>query len=314
MKIVVLDGKQLGDLDWTLLHTLGDVERYDSTLPEDVIVRAQGAEAVLLNKVKMTAEVMDALPDMKYVGVLATGYDNVDLMAARERGIVVTNVPKYSTDSVAQLIFALLLELCHHTGAHSADVIENKAWSRQPYYSYWNSPLIELAGKTMGIVGMGAIGQKTAQIAHAFGMNVIAYSRTKKAVENVEWVDFDVLLEKSDVISMSCPLNDVTRGIMNRAAFEKMKNTAFFINTARGGVVVDNDLRAALDEGLIAGAAVDVMTAEPPSEENPLLGAKNIIITPHIAWATTEARTRLLKIAIENVAAWKNGQTQKRVN
>ncbi len=314
MKIAVLDAKQLSDLDWTQLDLLGEVTRYDFTPAELVTERAQGAQAVLLNKVKMTAQLMDALPDMKYIGVLATGYDNVDLAAAKERGIVVANVPKYSTDSVAQLIFALLLELCHHAGAHSADVIENKAWSRQPYYSYWNSPLIELAGKTMGIVGMGAIGQKTAQIARAFGMKVLAYSRTKKAAEGVEWAEFDELLSKSDVISMSCPLNDATRGIMNRAAFEKMKKTAFFINTARGGVVVDKDLRSALDEGLIAGAAVDVMTQEPPREDNELLGAKNIIITPHIAWATREARERLLKIAIENVSAWQAGQPQNRVN
>lgn len=166
----------------------------------------------------------------------------------------------------------------------------------------------------MGIVGMGAIGQRTAQIARAFGMKVIAFSRTKKAVEGVEWVKFDELLSRSDAISMSCPLTDATRGIMNKAAFAKMKNTAFFINTARGGVVVDSDLRAALDEGLIAGAAVDVMTQEPPSEDNPLLGAKNIIITPHIAWATREARERLLKIAVENVAAWQAGKAQNKVN
>lgn len=314
MKIAVLDAKQLSDLDWSHLDGLGEVEKYDFTPPELVIERAQGAQAVLLNKVKMTAQLMDKLPAMKYIGVLATGYDNVDLSAARERGIVVTNVPKYSTDSVAQLVFALLLELCHHAGDHSADVINNHAWSNQPFYSYWNSALIELAGKTMGIVGMGAIGQRTAQIARAFGMKVIAFSRTKKAVEGVEWVEFDELLSRSDAISMSCPLTDATRGIMNKAAFAKMKNTAFFINTARGGVVVDSDLRAALDEGLIAGAAVDVMTQEPPSEDNPLLGAKNIIITPHIAWATREARERLLKIAVENVAAWQAGKAQNKVN
>ena len=314
MKIVVLDGAQLTDLDWSGLNALGDVTRYDSTVPELVTERAKGARAVLVNKVKMTREVMENLPDLRYIGVLATGYDNVDLAAAREKGIVVTNVPGYSTDSVAQLIFALLLELCHQVGRHSAGVIGEKKWSRQPYYSYWENPLIELAGKTMGIVGMGKIGQKTAQIARAFGMNVLSYSRTKKDVEGVKWVAWDELLSRSDVISMSCPLNEGTRGLMNLSAFEKMKESAFFINTARGGVVVDEDLRRALDEGMIAGAAVDVMTSEPPAKDNPLLDAKNIVITPHIAWATKEARTRLLKIVEENLSAWQDGDVRNRVN
>ncbi len=314
MKIAVLDGKQLSDLCWDRLSGLGEVVRYDSTAPELVIERAQGAEAVLVNKVKMTGEVMDGLPKLKYIGVLATGYDNIDLKAAKERGIVVTNVPGYSTDSVAQLIFALLLELCHHVGSHSEGVIGQKKWSNQPYYSYWDSPLIELAGKTMGIIGMGRIGQKTAEIARAFGMKVIAYSRTKKDVEGVEWMTIDELLRESDVVVPCCPLNEGTRNMMDRDAFAKMKNSAFFINTSRGGVVVDEDLRRALDAGEIAGAAADVMTAEPPKEDNPLFGAKNIIITPHIAWATKEARTRLLDIVAENLAAWQAGAPQNTVN
>lgn len=314
MKIAVLDGKQLNDLDWAKLNALGEVERYDSTEPELVIKRAKGAEAVLVNKVKMTGEVMASLPELKYIGVLATGYDNIDLKAASERGIVVTNVPGYSTDSVAQLIFALLLELCHHVGSHSEGVIREKKWSNQPYYSYWESPLMELAGKTMGIIGMGRIGQKTAEIARAFGMKVIAYSRTKKEIAGVEWKTLEKLLKESDVVVPCCPLNDGTRGIMNREAFAKMKNSAFFINTSRGGVVVDEDLRRALDEGELAGAAVDVMTTEPPKEDNPLFGAKNIVITPHIAWATKEARTRLLNIVAENLAAWQAGAPQNTVN
>ena len=185
MRIAVLDGKQLNDLDWTKLNALGEIVRYDSTAPELVVERAQGAECVLVNKVKMTKEVMDQLPALRYIGVLATGYDNIDLTAASERGIVVTNVPGYSTDSVAQLIFALLLELCHHAGRHSDGVINEKKWSNQPYYSYWENPLIELAGKTMGIIGMGKIGQKTAQIARAFGMKVVAYRRTTKEIEGI---------------------------------------------------------------------------------------------------------------------------------
>ena len=314
MKIAVLDGKQLNDLDWAKLSALGEVEKYDSTAPELVIERAQGAEAVLVNKVKMTREVMASLPELKYIGVLATGYDNIDLVAAKDRGIVVTNVPGYSTDSVAQLIFALLLELCHHVGSHSEGVIGEKKWSNQPYYSYWESPLMELAGKTMGIIGMGRIGQKTAEIARAFGMKVIAYSRTKKEIAGIEWMTLEKLLTESDVVVPCCPLNDGTRGIMNREAFAKMKNSAFFINTSRGGVVVDEDLRRALDEGELAGAAVDVMTTEPPKEDNPLFGAKNIIITPHIAWATKEARMRLLNIVADNLAAWQAGAPQNTVN
>lgn len=308
MKIAALDTRQLADLDWTDMNLLGDVTQYDATPAEQVVERAKGAEAVLVNKVKMTSSVMDALPELKYIGVLATGYDNIDLAAAKQRGITVTNVPGYSTDSVAQMIFALLLELCHHAGDHSRAVIDAKKWSRQPYYSFWDSPLVELAGKTMGIVGMGKIGQRTAQIAQAFGMKVLAYSRTKKDVPGVEWVSFQEMLEKSDVVTTCCPLTDDTRGIMNGAAFARMKETAFYINTARGGVVVDADLRAALDAGEIAGAAVDVMTTEPPAEENPLLGAKNIIITPHIAWATKEARTRLLDIVRGNLASWQAGR------
>lgn len=314
MRIAVLDGKQLTDLDWAKLNALGEIVRYDSTAPELVVERAQGAECVLVNKVKMTKEVMDRLPALRYIGVLATGYDNIDLTAASERGIVVTNVPGYSTDSVAQLIFALLLELCHHAGRHSDGVINEKKWSNQPYYSYWENPLIELAGKTMGIIGMGKIGQKTAQIARAFDMNVIAYSRTKKEIEGIEWVSLEELLERSDAVVPCCPLNDGTRGIMNKAAFEKMRKSAFFINTARGGVVVDEDLRDALNVGEIAGAAVDVMTTEPPKEDNPLFSAKNIVVTPHIAWATKEARTRLLDIVADNLAAWQAGRAQNTVN
>lgn len=313
MKIAVLDGKQLNDLNWEKMETLGALERYDSTTPGDVISRAQGAEAVLVNKVKMTREIMDALPELRYIGVLATGYDNIDLAAAREKGIVVTNVPGYSTDSVAQLNMALLLELCHHAGKHSDGVIGERKWSRQPYYSYWDSPLIELAGKTMGIIGMGKIGQRTAQIARAFGMNILAYSRTKKDIDGIKWAALNELLEQSDVVVTCCPLNDGTRGMMNASAFGKMKKTAFYINTARGGVVADADLRRALDEGEIAGAAIDVMTTEPPAEDNPLLDAKNIIITPHIAWATKEARTRLLDIVYENISAWRAGRTQNTV-
>ena len=303
MKIVALDALQLMDLDWSGLRAIDPgLVTYDATAPERVVERAKDAEILLVNKVKLTREVLEQLPALRYVGVLATGYDNVDCAAAREKGVVVTNVPGYSTDSVAQLVFALLLELCHQTGHHS-DTVKAGRWANQPYYCYWDSPLIELAGKTMGIFGLGKIGRRTAQIAQAFGMKVIACSRTKKDVPGVTWVGFDELLRESDVLSLSSPLTDQTRGLINKDALSKMKKTAFLINTSRGGLLVEQDVREALDAGVIAGAAVDVLSTEPPKADNPLIGAKNIVITPHIAWATTEARTRLLEIVrvfIEN--------------
>ena len=314
MKIVALDALQLMDLDWSGLRAIDPgLVTYDATAPEGVVERAKDAEILLVNKVKLTSEVLEQLPALRYVGVLATGYDNVDCAAAREKGVVVTNVPGYSTDSVAQLVFALLLELCHQTGHHS-DTVKAGRWANQPYYCYWDSPLIELAGKTMGIFGLGKIGRRTAQIAQAFGMKVIACSRTKKDVPGVTWVGFDELLRESDVLSLSSPLTDQTRGLINKDALSKMKKTAFLINTSRGGLLVEQDVREALDAGVIAGAAVDVLSTEPPKADNPLIGAKNIVITPHIAWATTEARTRLLEIVRGNIAAWQAGNTQNRVN
>ena len=314
MKIVALDALQLMDLDWSGLRAIDPgLVTYDATAPERVVERAKDAEILLVNKVKLTREVLEQLPALRYVGVLATGYDNVDCAAAREKGVVVTNVPGYSTDSVAQLVFALLLELCHQTGHHS-DTVKAGRWANQPYYCYWDSPLIELAGKTMGIFGLGKSGRRTAQIAQAFGMKVIACSRTKKDVPGVTWVGFDELLRESDVLSLSSPLTDQTRGLINKDALSKMKKTAFLINTSRGGLLVEQDVREALDAGVIAGAAVDVLSTEPPKADNPLIGAKNIVITPHIAWATTEARTRLLEIVRGNIAAWQAGNTQNRVN
>ena len=314
MKIVALDALQLMDLDWSGLRAIDPgLVTYDATAPEGVVERAKDAEILLVNKVKLTREVLEQLPALRYVGVLATSYDNVDCAAAREKGVVVTNVPGYSTDSVAQLVFALLLELCHQTGHHS-DTVKAGRWANQPYYCYWDSPLIELAGKTMGIFGLGKIGRRTAQIAQAFGMKVIACSRTKKDVPGVTWVGFDELLRESDVLSLSSPLTDQTRGLINKDALSKMKKTAFLINTSRGGLLVEQDVREALDAGVIAGAAVDVLSTEPPKADNPLIGAKNIVITPHIAWATTEARTRLLEIVRGNIAAWQAGNTQNRVN
>lgn len=313
MKIAVLDGRQLEDLNRERLNALGEVEWFSNTPADEVVRRAKDAEVVLLNKVRLTRPVLEQLSALRYVGVLATGYDNVDTAAAQEFGITVTNAPGYATDSVAQTIFALLLELCHRAGAHSNGVIRERKWSGQPYYSYWDSPLTELKGKTLGIVGMGRIGRKTAQIARAFGMNVAAYSRTQREIEGVEWHGFDELLRISDVVTTCCPLNDQTLEMMNEAAFAKMKRTAFYVNTARGGVVEEAALRRALDEGWIAGAAIDVMTSEPPRADNCLLDAKNIVITPHIAWATREARKRLLDIVCDNLAAWQAGRPENTV-
>lgn len=313
LSIVALDALQLNDLDWSALEALGDVTRYDGTAPDQVIARAQDADVLLVNKVKLPESVLSQLPKLKYVGVLATGYDNVDTAAAASRNIAVTNVPGYSSDSVAQLTFALLLELCHHTGEHSRRVLEEKAWSRQPYYCFWDFPLSELAGRTMGVVGLGRIGVRVAEIARAFGMNVIACTRTPKTIEGVKCVDFDTLLAESDVISLNCPLTEQTRGLINADALAKMKKTAYLINTSRGGAIVEDDLRRALDAGMIAGAAVDVLSSEPPAEDNPLLGAKNIVVTPHIAWATTEARTRLLTIVTDNLSAYLRGERLNRV-
>lgn len=314
MNIVALDALQLMDMDWTdLLAIDPQLVRYDATAPEEVIGRAKDADVLLVNKVRLTRQVLESLPRLRYVGVLATGYDNVDCEAARERGIVVTNVPGYSTDSVAQLVFALLLELCHQTGHHS-DTVKAGRWAGQPYYCYWDSPLIELAGKTMGIFGMGRIGCRTAEIARAFGMKVLACSRTPRQIEDVEWVDFDRLLRESDVISLSSPLTDQTRGLIDREVLRRMKKSAFLINTARGGLLVEQDVREALDAGEIAGAAVDVLSSEPPRADNPLVGAKNLIVTPHIAWATKEARARLLDTVRRNISAWMEGRTQNQVN
>ena len=313
LSIVALDALQLNDLDWSALEALGDVTRHDGTAPEQVIARAENADILLVNKVKLPESVLSRLPKLRYIGVLATGYDNVDVAAAERRNIAVTNVPGYSSDSVAQLTFALLLEICHHAGEHSRRVLEEKAWSRQPYYCFWDFPLSELAGRTMGVVGLGRIGVRVAEIARAFGMNVIACTRTPKQIDGVKCVDFDTLLAESDVISLNCPLTEYTRGLINADALAKMKKTACLINTSRGGVIVEDDLRRALDEGVIAGAAVDVLSSEPPAEDNPLLHAKNIIVTPHIAWATKEARTRLLSIVADNLSAYLRGEKLNRV-
>jgi glycerate dehydrogenase len=319
MKIVVLDGHTLnpGDLSWDGLSAMGDLKVYErtSTTP-DAIVKAIGkAEIIFTNKTPLTSEVLEKTPYVKYIGVLATGYNVVDVDAAKKLGITVTNVPAYSTDSVAQLTFALLLEICHHAGAHN-DSVKDGQWSRSPDFCYWNYDLIELAGMTFGIIGFGRIGQKVTKIADAFGMKVIAYDVTATMPEgmNVKLVSFDDLLRRSDIISLHCPLTDSNKGFINKNTIALMKTGVIIINTARGPLVNEDDLRDALDSGKVAAAGVDVVSVEPISVNNQLLAAKNIIITPHIAWAPKAARTRLMNTAIGNLKAFLNGKPENVVS
>ncbi|WP_027094060.1 D-2-hydroxyacid dehydrogenase [Cohnella thermotolerans] len=315
MKIVVLDGYVLnpGDLSWAALERLGDVVVHGRTPADQIVERCLGAEILLTNKTPLRKETLERLPDLKYIGVLATGYDVVDTAAAAERGITVTNVPGYGNESVAQFVFALLLELCHRVGLHS-DSVRQGDWSRSPEFSYWRTPLTELSGKTLGIVGMGRIGARVARLAEAFGMNVVAAGRPGWAAGNarvdaagVRRTDLETLLREADVVSLHCPLTAETESLINGDTLALMKPSAFLVNTARGKLIAEADLAAALNEGRIAGAALDVLSTEPPDAANPLLTARNCIITPHIAWASLEARTRLLDIAVDNVARFLEG-------
>ena len=317
MNIVVLDGFALnpGDLSWEKLHTLGNVTVYERTPAELVEERAREAEIVLTNKTLLFKDTLKKLPKVQYIGVLATGYNVVDLDYARERGITVTNVPAYSTESVAQMTFALLLELCLSVGQHNQAVKEGE-WCRSKDFCFWKSPLTELSGKTMGIIGFGSIGQRVAEIALAFGMKVLVCSRTKKDYvrENLEWTSLDLLLKNADVVSLHCPLTDKTRQIIDKNAIEKMKQGALLLNTSRGPWLQDEAVADALNEGKLGGAAMDVLVEEPPKADNPLLSAKNCIITPHVAWATKEARGRLMDIASANVKAFLEGKPQNVVS
>lgn len=311
MRIVVLDGFCLnpGDLTWDALRAIGEVTIHDRTPLELVQERSAGAAVLLTNKTPLTRDTLKQLPGLRYIGVLATGYNVIDVDAARELGIVVTNIPTYGTASVAQFVFALLLELCHQVGLHSASVRAGE-WSASPDWSFWKSPLVELSGKTMGIVGFGRIGRHTARIADAMGMRVIAQDTNETNAPGYggfKWMSIDALLRESDVVSLHCPLLPDTKGLIDAQRLRTMKSTAFLINTSRGPLVVDQDLADALEAGIIAGAALDVLSVEPPVEGNPLFRAPRCIVTPHIAWATKEARTRLLAVAIENVQAFLRG-------
>lgn len=318
MKIVVLDGYTLnpGDLSWDELKKLGKVTVYDRTRAEDVVDRAEGAEIILTNKTVIDREKIESLPNLKYIGVLATGYNVVDLEVAKERGIAVTNIPAYSTASVAQMVFALLLAITNGVEHYT---LENRSgrWSRSADFCYWDSTLIELAGKRFGIIGFGNIGQNVAQIALAFGMKVLALT-SKAAGELPAGVEkgssLDVLLSESDVVSLHCPLTESTRHIINAETLSKMKPSAILINTGRGPLIDEAALAEALNRGELRGAGVDVLSTEPPMADNPLLSARNCLVTPHIAWATVEARRRLMETAVSNVASFLAGKPENVVS
>lgn len=316
MKLVILDGYTTnpGDLSWDALAQFGELDLYEWTEQADVVKRLQGADAAFTNKVKLDAAIMDALPQLKYIGIMATGMDCVDLEAASARGIVVTNVPVYANYSVAQLVFALILELCYRIDLHHASITVERHWSNQPYNSYWLKPLIGLDGKTLGVIGMGKIGERVAAIGTAFGMKILAHDVFQRDLPNVTWVELDELYQNSDVISIHCPLFDSTRGMINKDSLRKMKPSAFFINTSRGPLMVDQDVADALNNGVIAGAGLDVLGSEPPAPDNPLLDAKNVVLTPHIGWATIDARKRLINIVADNVAAFISGSPVNVIN
>jgi len=317
MKIVILDGytENPGDLSWEGFEKLGELTVYDRTPADKIVERIGDAEIVYTNKTPLTKETFDACPNVRFVGVLATGYNVVDTAAAKEKGILVANIPTYGTAAVAQFAFALLLEICHHVGHHSEAVHEGR-WTACPDFCFWDYPLVELAGKTMGFIGFGRIGQATAKIAKGFGMNVIAYDSFESDAgrELGQYVSLDELLATADVISLHCPLFPATQGIINKDNIAKMKDGVILINTSRGPLIVEEDLVEALESGKVAAAAVDVVSTEPIKADNVLLKAKNCLITPHIAWAPKESRQRLMDIAVSNLEAFIAGNPINIVN
>ena len=312
MKIIVLDGYGLnpGDLNWNGFEELGELTVYDRTSPSELMERAAGAEVLVTNKTLITAENIEALPELKYIGVLATGYNVVDIDAAKAHGIVVTNIPAYSTASVAQMVFAHILNITQRVGYYANENRQGR-WTKNADFCYWDTPLLELEDKIMGVVGFGNIGQATARIAQAFGMTVYVYtSKPQFALPSgMKKVELDELFAESDVVSLHCPLTPDTKEMVNAERLGKMKTSAILINTGRGPLVNEQDLADALNEGKIAAAGLDVLSVEPSVEGNPLLSARNCFITPHIAWATLEARTRLMEIAVQNLKSYLNGRT-----
>jgi len=317
MKIVILDGytENPGDLSWEGFESLGDLTVYDRTPIEKTIERIGDADIVLVNKAPISRETIEACKNIKYIGVLATGYNIVDIEAAKERGILVSNIPTYGTDAVGQFAIALLLEICHHIGHHSQAVKEGR-WENNADWCFWDYPLIELAGKTMGIIGLGRIGRTTGKIAKALSMKVLAFDEnpTEEGREIAKYVDLDQLFERSDVICLHCPLFPSTQGIINKDTIAKMKDGVIIINNSRGPLIVEQDLADALNSGKVYAAGVDVVSKEPIRPDNPLLSAKNCIITPHISWAPKESRQRLMDIAVDNLKAFINGTPVNIVN
>ena len=315
MKTVVLDKCTVtkGDVDLSPLEKWGETEYYDLLSKEDIKKVLSDADAVICNKAKLDREIIESAPSLKYIGLFATGYNNIDTVAAAEHGIAVCNVPGYSTDSVAQLTFSLILELAGNASAYVRSVAAGD-WKRSKQFSYFFAPISELAGKTLGIYGLGTIGKAVAEIAKAFKMRVIAYSRTPKNIDGIEDVSKEELFRQSDFLSFHCPLNSDSALAVNRESLALMKSSAYLVNTARGGIVDEHALAEALEKGVIAGAALDVLTEEPMAEDCPLFGAPNCIITPHIAWAAYETRVRLIKLVAANVDAFVKGETINRVN
>lgn len=312
LKIVILDGytENPGDLSWDALAALGELTVYDRTGPEDIAARAAGADAVYVNKVPLSRETFEACPSIRFVGVLATGYNIVDVKAAKERGVTVCNIPSYGTDAVGQFAIALLLEICHHIGHHDAAVHEGR-WTNSADFCFWDYPLIELAGKTMGVIGYGRIGQVTGRIAKSLGMSVLAYDTNKipgLEDDKCRYASLGEIFEKSDVISLHCPLFSETEGIINKTNIAKMKDGVIILNNSRGPLIVEQDLADALNSGKVYAAAVDVVSTEPIKEGNPLLKAKNCIITPHISWAPKESRQRLMDVAVDNLRCFLAGK------
>ncbi len=320
MKIVVLDGYTLnpGDLDWKGLEAIGECTVYDRTSltdEQEIISRIGEAEIVFTNKTPLSSDTLKACKKLRYIGVLATGYNVVDTKAAAEQGIIVTNIPTYGTEAVGQFAIALLLEICHHIGHHNQAVQEGR-WEQNPDWCFWDYPLIELAGKTMGIIGYGRIGQATGRIAQALGMKVLAFDKFQSVeeTESFRYAALDDVLKESDVIALHCPLFPDTEGIINKDNIAKMKDGVIILNNSRGPLIVEEDLRDALLSGKVAAAGLDVVSTEPIRKDNPLLGLNNCIITPHISWAPKESRSRLMHIAVENLRAYLSGNPVNVVN
>jgi len=317
MKIVILDGytENPGDLSWDGFEKIGELTVYDRTPTDKIEERIGGAEIVITNKTPVSKATIDSCPNLKYIGVLATGYNIVDVKAAKDRGVLVTNIPTYGTGAVGQFAIALLLEICHHIGHHD-EAVHTGRWENNDDWCFWDYPLIELAGKTMGIIGFGRIGQTTGRIAKALGMKVIAFDERQndsgKAI--AEYVSLDSLFAESDVISLHCPLFPATEGIINKGSIAKMKDGVIILNNSRGPLIVEQDLADALNNGKVYAAGVDVVSSEPIKSDNPLLNAKNCIITPHISWAPKESRKRLMDIAVGNLQAFVDGKPVNVVN